>query len=77
MKFIEITGGLMVPVSNDEMLVMEMVRSNNGPLQRSKMDDRQRELARQLVHRGVLDRTRIDGKLCYTYNDVQYAERGL
>lgn len=75
MKFIEITGGLMVPVSNDEMLVMEMVRSNDGPFPSRQLDERQRELARQLVHRGVLDRTRIDGRLCYVYNDIGYAER--
>lgn len=75
MKFIEITGGLMVPVSNDEMIVMEMVRSNGSPLPRKQMDDHQQELARRLVHRGVLDRTKIDGVLCYIYNDVDFTER--
>ena len=75
MKFMEITGGLMVPVSNDEMLVLEMVRGHAGPLPRRDMNETQQELARRLVFRGVLDRTNIDGKLCYTYNDVEYVER--
>ena len=38
MKFIEITGGLMVPVSNDEMLVMERVRGHNEPLLRKELN---------------------------------------
>lgn len=75
MKFMEITGGLMVPVSNEEMLVMERVRGHDGPLLRRDLNEREQELARQLVFRGVLDRTMIDGKLCYTYNDVEYVER--
>jgi hypothetical protein len=75
MKFVEITGGLAVPISNEEMLVMERVKSNPEPLPRRKLDEREQELARRLVFRGVLDRTKIDGQLCYTYNDIGYAER--
>lgn len=75
MKFMEITGGLMVPVSNDEMLVLEMVRGHDGPLPKREMNEQQQELARRLVFRGVLDRTNIDGRTCYTYNDVEYVER--
>ena len=75
MRFIEITGGLMVPVSNDEMLVAEKVRGHTGPLPRRSLNEREQELARQLVHRGVLDRTLIDGRMFYTYNDIEYVER--
>ena len=75
MKFIEITGGLMVPVSNDEMLVMERVRGHNEPLLRKELNERERELARPLVFRGVLDRAVIECKVYYSFNDVGYAER--
>lgn len=75
MKFVEITGGLVVPVSNEEMLVMERVRSQLAPLPRSELDERQNELARQLVFRGVLDRAKIDGRVCYSYNDIVDMER--
>jgi len=74
-RFVEITAGLMVPVSNDELLVAERVRGHAGPLPRQTLNDREQELARQLVFRGVLDRTQIDGKTCYIYNDVEYVER--
>ena len=75
MRFMEITGGLMVPVSNDEMLVLEMVRGHKGPLAKREMNEQQQELARRLVFRGVLDRTNIDGRTFYTYNEVEYVER--
>jgi len=47
MKFLEITGGLMVPVSNDEMLVSERVRGHGAPLPRRELNEREQELARQ------------------------------
>lgn len=75
MRFVEITGGLMVPISNDEMLVMERVRGHGEPLPKRQLNEREQELARQLVFRGVLDRIMIEGKLCYSYNDVEYMER--
>lgn len=75
MRFVEITGGLMVPISNDEMLVMERVRSNGVPLPKRQLNEREQELARQLVFRGVLDRVMVEGKLCYSYNDIEYMER--
>ena len=75
MKFLEILGGLMVPVSNDELLLSERVRGHDGPLPRRELNEREQELARQLVFRGVLDRAYIDGRTYYTYNDIEYAER--
>ena len=75
MKFLEILGGLMVPVSNDELLLSERVRGHDGPLPRRELNERVQELARQLVFRGVLDRAYIDGRTYYTYNDIEYAER--
>lgn len=75
MRFVEITGGLVVPVSNDEMLVMERVKGNGVPLPKRQLNEREQELARQLVFRGVLDRVMVEGKLCYSYNDIEYMER--
>ena len=75
MRFVEVTAGPMVPVSNDEMLVAERVRGHQGPLPRRELNEREQELARQLVFRGVLDRAHIDGRTYYTYNTVEYVER--
>jgi hypothetical protein len=75
MRFLEVVGGLMVPISNEELLVAERVRGHDGPYPRQQLDEREQELARRLVHRGVLDRTFIEGRMCYIYNDVEYVER--
>jgi hypothetical protein len=71
MRFIEIRGSLMVPVSNEEMLLVEKVKGSIDPLIQSKLDEREGEVARQLVHRGVLARTKIDGENCLLYNDLE------
>lgn len=70
MKFIEIRGGMRVPVSNEEVLVTERVKQHGEPLPRRALDEREQELARQLVHRGVLDRVLIDEKIHFVYNDL-------
>jgi hypothetical protein len=71
MRFIEIRGNLLVPISSEENLLLEKVRGADVPLAVRALDQREQELARRLVHRGVLDRTRFDGKLCYIYNDLE------
>lgn len=70
MRFIEIRGSIRVPISNDEMTVVEKVKQSLEPFPRKKLDLREKELARQLVHRGVLDRVLIDEQTCFVYNDI-------
>jgi hypothetical protein len=71
MRFVEIRGGLRVPISNEELIVSEHIRNYGSPLPRNKLDERQQELARQLVHRGVIARVLIDEKMHYVYNELE------
>ena len=70
MKFIEIRGGLLQPVSNEENILIEKVRGYDSPLPRSQLDAREQEVARMLVSRGLLTRIRVEDKLCFTVNDL-------
>lgn len=71
MRFIEIRGNMLVPISNEEGILLEKVRGSMVPLPTSELEERERELARQLVHRGVLDRVKIDGQACVIYNELE------
>lgn len=71
MRFVEIRGNMMVPVSNEELMIIEKVKGSPDPLRSKKLDEREGELARRLVHRGVLSRTKIDGEQCLIYNDLE------
>lgn len=70
MRFLDIRGGMRVPVSNEEMLVAERVKQHDEPLPRGALNIREQELARQLVHRGVLDRVLIDERIHFVYNET-------
>lgn len=70
MRFVEIASGIRVPVSNDEQTVSEIIKNNHGPLPKSKLNIRERELARQLVHKGIIDRVMIDEHVYFVYNDI-------
>lgn len=71
MKFIEVKGGFLQPVSNEENIILERVRGYNGPLPKAVLDDRENELARNLVKRGLLTRFVHEGKLCFIVNDLE------
>lgn len=71
MRFIEIRGNTMVPVSNEELLLIEKVKGSMGPMKQRQLDEREGEVARQLVHRGVLSRIKIDEENCLVYNELE------
>lgn len=71
MRFIEIRGNTLVPVSNEEMMLIEKVKGSVDPLTHRQLDEREGEVARQLVHRGVLSRMKIDDENCFIYNDIE------
>jgi len=71
MKFLEIAGGFLYPVSNEESMLIEKIKGLGQPYPKSQLDERQRELARQLVNRGVLTRVLVEDKLCFVYNDLE------
>ena len=71
MRFIEIRGNTMVPISNEESILLEKVKGSIDPLTTKSLDERENEVARQLVHRGVLSRIKVDDQLCLVYNDIE------
>lgn len=71
MRFIEIRGNTLVPISNEEDILVEKVKGSIDPLTTKSLDEREGEVARQLVHRGVLSRIKVDGQNCLVYNDIE------
>lgn len=70
MKFVEINGSILLPVSNEENIVLDKIREYVEPMPKDKLDLREQEVARQLVHRGFLTRVKLSDKLCFLTNDI-------
>jgi hypothetical protein len=70
MRFLEIQGGLRVPVSNEEQIVLNIIQNSRDPFPKNKLNIREQELAKQLVHKGFIDRILIEGKLYFLYNEI-------
>jgi len=71
MRFVEIAGNMLSPVSNEELVLCEKIRSNGQPFIKAKLNEREQELARQLVKRGVLIRRSIDDRIVFEYNSAE------
>jgi hypothetical protein len=70
MKFIEISQGLLQPISNEESLVLERVKGSENSICRKKsLNLREQEVARQLCQRGVLTRLHSQGHIYYGYQE--------
>ena len=68
MRFIEIEGNLLMPISNEEMIIMERVGSSGKPLAKKELNEREREIARQMVTRGLLNRIKIEDAIYFVQN---------
>jgi hypothetical protein len=70
MRFYEISGGLRIPISEEEQSVLDII-SDEG-IQKSKLDERQQEVARLMVTRGLLLRSRdSDGNIVLRCNSME------
>lgn len=70
MKIIELSAWR-TPVSNEENLLIDKITSNGGSIRKSKLDEREQVVAKNLVARGVLTRTRQEDKLYYCVDDPE------
>lgn len=70
MRYCEVAGGLRIPVSSEENTLVEKIRKG-GTMEKKKLDEREREVARKLVSRGVLNRKCADDGIKYEVNDLQ------
>jgi len=59
MRYFEITSGVRIPISEEEQAILDMA---DKPLMRETLDERQQEVARLMVSRGLLRRIRDDDK---------------
>jgi len=59
MRFYEISSGVRVPVSQEEQEIIDLVTPKRR-IAKSELDERQQEVARLMVSRGLLDRERDD-----------------
>ena len=71
MRFIEIRGNTLLPISNEEMMLIEKIRGAVDPVTNEVLEEREQELARRLVQRGALNRVKLGGELCFVYNDLE------
>jgi hypothetical protein len=69
MKIIEIIGGMRVPVYNSEKELFEKIKEKNG-IGREQLTEREQELARTMLHRGVLKRTKRGSEIVYKINEM-------
>lgn len=70
MRFHEISSGVRIPVSQEEQDIIDLF-SEKRQLIRSSLDERQQEVARMMVSRGLLDRKKgKDGQMVFELNDT-------
>lgn len=70
MRFYEITSGVRIPVSEEEQALLDLTTDHNR-IVRAELDERQQEVARRMVSRGLLRRFRDKtGKIVFEPNNT-------
>lgn len=68
-RFVEVTSGFRVPVSREEQDILDKCEQK---MYKSSLDERDEELARRMVSRGVLNRRRDeDGQIFFVRNETK------
>jgi hypothetical protein len=70
MRYFEIAGGLRMPVNEEEQEVLTLIQESEHSIDDSNLDERQQEVARKMVSRGLLNRLQKDGKIYYEPNGL-------
>lgn len=70
MRYFEIAGGFRIPVSEEERDMLALVTESEHPVTDDDLDERQQELSRLMVSRGLLNRLQKDGKIYYEPNGL-------
>lgn len=63
MRFHEIAGGFRVPISSEERNILDLVVA--GAVSNSDLDERQQEVARRMVGRGLLTRHHVKDEMIF------------
>ena len=64
MKIIEILGGIQMPISQEETDIYDKI-VEEGIIYKDKLNEREQEVARKMVSRGVLERYNDDNGLYF------------
>jgi len=71
LRELDLLSGMRTFISNEEHLLLEKIRSQEGhQMCKRDLDEREQLVANQLVHKDVLTRIKKDGKLCYVLPDA-------
>lgn len=70
MRYFEIAGGLRMPVNEEEQEMLTLIQESEHSISDSNLDERQQEVARKMVSRGLLNRLQKDGKIYYEPNGL-------
>jgi hypothetical protein len=69
MRFYEISSGLRVPVSEEEQALLDII-TQKGRVEKGTLDERQQEVGRLMVSRGLLIREREDDSIFLRANSA-------
>ena len=69
MRFYEISSGLRIPVSQEEQDIIDLI-ADKGKIKKSMLDERQEEVSRLMVSRGLLVRERTDNVIFLRLNSA-------
>lgn len=70
MRYREIAGGIRVYVSQEEDTLVQKILEA-GTAQKKSLDEREQEVARKLVSRGILNRVKANDEIAYVVNSLQ------
>jgi DNA-binding NarL/FixJ family response regulator len=67
MRFYEISSGMRMPVNEEEQALLDRAAEKHS-IHRSQLSEREQEVARLMVSRGLLNRGKDDEGIYYTPN---------
>jgi hypothetical protein len=71
MRYFEISSGLRLPVCAEERDLLDYIGNQTGGVAHaSSMNERQNELARRMVSRGLLNYRKRNEQVCYQISSV-------
>lgn len=70
MRMHQVRGGMVIPVSNEEYHILSLI-AERGSIDRSTLTERDKELARLMVSKGVLFRKKVNEKIVYVANAIE------
>lgn len=74
MRYYDIKGGFQVAVSNEEEKLVEKIKQQEK-VYKSSLTEREKQLSRILVSRGILNRYNDENGLYFTFNDIEILPR--